>query len=51
MEEKLKDQNGVTDAGWQNMKLLEMDLLEEVVGKNIVGRASLGVKLIEGAAG
>ena len=51
MEEKLKDQNGVTDFGWQSMKFLEMDLLEEVVGRNVVDRASLGVKLIEGAAG
>ena len=30
------------------MKLLEMDLLEEVVGGNVVGRAWLGMKSLEG---
>jgi len=35
---------------WWNQKLLEMDLLEEVVGGNVISRTSLGVKSLEEAA-
>ena len=50
MEEKSKEENGFIDVSWWIMKLLEIDLLDEVVGGNVVGKVSLWVRSLDGAA-
>ena len=50
VEEKSKEENGFIDVSWWIMKLLEIDLLDEVVGGNVVGKVSLWVRSLDGAA-
>ena len=47
---RMSKEEGVNWCRWWNMKLLEMDWLKEVVGGNVVGRVSLGLKSLEGGA-